>query len=155
MKLPRHGVVEIETLRRYGRVPVGVRAAGAFAFCEMLTRRPAPRWQILLAEVRVGPDPRPVRVNVSGDFLSGGDGPRTWYAMHRRVIQQFHAADSSDYILRQLTHYIEDKSTGTGAQRFRVVQAEWLDDAPLPEWVYEWLRSLGLEPVEGTEKGTS
>jgi hypothetical protein len=148
MKLPRHGIVNIETLRRFGRVPVGTRAEGSFALCDALTRRPAPRWQILLAEIRVGSDPRPVRVNVSGDFLSGGDGPRTWYAMHRRVMQQFHAPDFPSYIVQVLTHYLEDKSTSTGAQRFKVVRAVWLDDSPLPAWVNETLRALGLDPVE-------
>jgi hypothetical protein len=147
MKVPRHGIVEIETLRRFGRLPAGTRAEGPFAFCDALTRRPAPRWQILLAEIRVGSDPRPVRVNVSSDFLSGGGGPRAWYAMHRRVMHRFHAPDLPSYIVQELTHYLEDRSTSTGAQRFKVVRAEWLDDAPWPAWVNETLRALGLDPV--------
>ena len=125
MRLPRRGIVEIETLRRYGRVPAGTRAEGSFALCEGPKRPGVPRFQILLAEIPVGADPRPVRVNVSGDFLASGDGPRTWYAMHRRAMQEFHAPDFPGYILTELAHYLEDKSTSTGAQRFKVVRAEW------------------------------
>lgn len=148
MRLPRHGVVEIETLRRYGRVPAGTRAEGSFAFCGGPKRPGGPRSQLLLAEIRVGTDPRPVRVSVSGDFLAGGDGPRTWYAMHRRAMQEFHAADFPGYILTELTHYLEDQSTSTGAQRFKVVRAEWRDDATRPGWVNETLRAFELDPTE-------
>jgi len=149
MKLPRHGIVEIETLRRYGRVPAGTRAVGSFALWGRPVQPGQRRFEVLLTEISVGDDPRVVRLCVSSDFTARGDRPRTWSMMHRGKMHEFHAADLSVYLLQELTLALESQSTSTGAQRFRVVRAEWQDDAPLPGWVGEGLMRFGVDPTKG------
>jgi hypothetical protein len=54
------------------------------------------------------------------------------------------------YILQRVALYLEDQSTGTGAQRFKVVRLEWRDDLPLPAWFSETRkRDVGVT-TEGT-----
>ena len=149
MRIPRHGVVEIETLRRYGRVPVGTRGVGTFALWAKPTPPGQRRFEFLQAFVQVGDDPRIVGMNLIGDFTSDGDGARTWHTSHRRKIQAFHAEDLSGYLFQTVTNHFEDESNGTGAQRFKVVRIEWRDEDPLPRWVVDNMKAFGVVYAEG------
>jgi hypothetical protein len=148
MKLPRHGIVEIETLRRYGRVPIGTRAVGSFA----LWGKPVPpghrRFEFLQTHIQVGDDPRIVMMNSISDWTAREDRPHTWHTMHRKKMQAFHAADLSGHLLQSVTNYLEGLSTGTGQQRFKVVRIEWQDEAPLPPWVIAEMGRWGLVPPQ-------
>jgi hypothetical protein len=147
MDLPCHGVVVIETLRRYWRVPVGTRATGEFAFWV----RPGepPHHQEFQVRVRVGDDPRPVTVDCLADFTSNRTWPMPVMRMYRKAYQTYVAADLSAYLLQTVTDALENLSTGTGAQRFRVIEVEWRNELPLPAWVPKSVR-CGTPDSSGT-----
>jgi hypothetical protein len=123
--LPRRGTVEIETLRRYGRVPVGTRAVGWF----VLSVDAGPYLNHCLEyRIQVGEDARLVGGSLYFSWDRGVDESDTWGMFHRGAWVQFHAADLFDATIQHLTHLIEDQSTSAGHQRFHVIRAEWQEE---------------------------
>lgn len=106
--LPRKGSLEVETLRRHGRVPAGTRSIGWF---KLIWSNGLDAYQVKY-RFRVGDDPRVM----DGLIIFCTDLPRPptlW-----------------EYIRQDLVESIETRKTGRGNQRFRVVRAEWQPTTP-------------------------
>ena len=125
MTKARRGIVEIETLRRYGRIPPGTRVRGAV----VLTRRTDPSCLGYGLKVRleVKDDPRPVAFDLDFDWDRGEDEPATWWEFFRGKHTRIQADNLLDAAGKHLTHEIESRNTGTDHQRFRVIRVEWKD----------------------------
>ncbi len=120
--LLRHGNIEIETLRRYGRVPPGTRAQGVLT----LSRTDSPHLGYCLkVRICVGADPRPIEVEMHFGWEKSEEEPRTWWQTFRGVSTKVQASDLFDGALKKATLFVEGESTSQGYQRFRVTSAEW------------------------------
>src|SRR5262245_56506566 len=122
---PRKGIVEIETLRRYGRVRVGTRAEGSFVLAPPEGKS---TWYSLTIRILIADDPRPVGPVLYFPWPAKLDDPRTWWQSHRGSSREVKARDFWDGVIQKLILMLEDESTSQGHQRFRVVRAEWLPE---------------------------
>jgi len=120
--LLRRGVIEVETLRRYGRVPPGTRARGSLT----LSRTGSSYLGYCLKiHIQVGSDPRPVGCEIHFEWDRAESVPLTWWTAFRGGCVKVEARDLFDGAIQQATLHIEDQSTRKGHQRFRVTRAEW------------------------------
>lgn len=113
--LPRRGVIEVELLRRYGRTPAGTRAVGWFEVSE----NPHVYFTHLRElHITVADEPRTV-------------GGKAWFpwAPPPGTTAAASLAGLLDRVLRDVVSRIEEERTSAKHQRFRVVRAEWEDQA--------------------------
>lgn len=123
--LPRRGVVEIETLRRYGKIPIGTKAEGWFELAENSHDYLA---HSLSYRVQIGDDPRTIGSVLYFHWGRDTDEPSEFYQYHQKECRQFFAANLFDYAILKIQLLIEDQCTSSGYQRFRMVRAEWQDE---------------------------
>lgn len=140
----RRGVVEIETLRRYGlRVPVGTRAVLSVSLYKHEVTRYTPYFRL---RVGAGGDMCDVPVNYSAHFpLSFGKGlggcdvncniPWGWgeretiqmeWKDRRGALKPFEGT-LAEFALLRVVETLEQEETRGGHPRFRVIRAEWTD----------------------------
>jgi hypothetical protein len=118
--IKRKGVLEVETLRRYGRMPAGTRARGWFR----LTGPLQDGWYGVRGKFRVGDDPRVVQVYV--DFMwDGAPDEKVTRGVMRHGKHEWVKVDLMGNALRTVVESVEGRKTSTGNQRFRVIRAEW------------------------------
>ncbi|HKB35083.1 MAG TPA: hypothetical protein VKD72_01430 [Gemmataceae bacterium] len=115
------GIVEIETLRRYGRVPPGTRAQGSFT----LARIRGPLGNCLKFQIRIGDDPRKVARTIYFDWSSQGKVRMGWW---HRGAHKSAEVDLKEWALIQVSDEIEEMNTSKGHQRFCVIRVEWVDE---------------------------
>jgi hypothetical protein len=122
-KVLRRGVVEVETLRRWGRVPIGTRAVGQIA----LVQHDASSSPWVQYRLQIGSDPRQIcascLINV---FARGGDEVIRLSRYVRGVLTPFEG-NLPEYALSCVVDSLEGQDTPSGYQRFRVIRAEWTD----------------------------
>jgi hypothetical protein len=95
-------VVEVETLRRWGRVPIGTRAVGQIVLVQHdFSSSPWVQYTI-----QIGEDPRKICASVPIGTFEG---------------------NLPEYALSRVVDALEGEDTPSGYQRFRVIRAEWTD----------------------------
>jgi hypothetical protein len=116
------GVVEVETLRRYGRVPVGTRAV----FPIVLVKEDATHYHAQCT-IRVGEDPRETTFICLISGITGGSEETIRLSRYVRGVLKPFEGNLAAYALSQVVDALEEMNTRSGHQRFRVVRAEWND----------------------------
>jgi hypothetical protein len=114
------GVVEVETLRRYGRVPIGTRAHGSF----VLTRWDSTTYWVDYT-LRIGDDPREIGANCLINVFHGGSKEIVRLSRYVRGVLTRFEGNLADYAISRVVDSLEEMNTPSGYQRFRVVRAEW------------------------------
>lgn len=118
----RQGVVEIETLRRYGRVPIGTRAE----FPIFLVKHDAGYYWAQYT-LRIGEDPREIGVSCGINVFTGGGEETIRLSRYVRGVLKPFEGNLADYALSRVVDSLEEMNTPSGYQRFRVIRAEWSD----------------------------
>jgi hypothetical protein len=119
--------VEIETLRRYGRVPVGTRAAGKFTLGDSGSRYLS---RVLKFSIRVGSDSRKVAAELHFGWDGDEDAVQTAGHFFRGKHITVTAHGLLEYAVQSLTREIEGRNTSGGHQHFKVIRAAWVEEAP-------------------------
>jgi hypothetical protein len=115
----RRGVVEVETLRRYGHVPVGTRAVLPVSLYKCDATRYVAHFPL-----RIGKDP--LKCDVSC-LITWGGGEEETIRMEwnfRGVLKSFEGT-LAEFALLRVVEGLEYDTTRSGHQRFRVIRAEW------------------------------
>src|SRR5262249_35174591 len=113
----RRGVVEVETLRRYGHVPVGTRAVLPVS----LYQRDATNY-VAHYPLRIGKDRR--KCDVSCLITWGGEETTRMERYVQGVLKPFEGT-LADLALLRVVEGLEAWKTRSGHQRFRVIRAGW------------------------------
>jgi hypothetical protein len=122
-KVLRRGVVEVETLRRWGRVPIGTRAVGQI----VLVQHDASSSPWVRYTFQIGGDPRMICAScLINMFTRGSDEVIRLSRYVRGVLTPFEG-NLYDYALSRVVDALEGENTPSGYQRFRVLRAEWTD----------------------------
>jgi hypothetical protein len=124
---PRRGVIEVELLRRYGRVPAGTRAVGWFELTENSGPITTHAFEV---HIRVADDPRVVGGKLFFTWKRERiDESYTRMVFYRGRRQTVSAANLFEYVVQNVVRYVEGLDTSAKHQRFRVVRAVWQDGA--------------------------
>jgi hypothetical protein len=115
-------VVEVETLRRFGRVPIGTRAEFPFFLVEYDT---AGYW--VNYTIRVGEGPRGIGVSCGINLFPRGGKKTIRVSRYVRGVLKRFEGNLADYALALVVDSLEEMNTRSGYQRFRVIRAEWSD----------------------------
>ena len=118
----RQGVVEVETLRPYGRVPIGTRAEFPF----FLVKHDATDYWVRYT-LRIGEDPREIGMSCQVNVFIGGGEETVRLSRHVRGVWKPFEGNLAEYALARVVDSLEEMTTPSGYQRFRVVRAEWSD----------------------------
>src|SRR5262245_9254731 len=102
--LPRRGVIEVELLRRYGRVPVGTRAVGWFEPTETPGPYMTHRYRIHLP---IADDPRLVTTQVYFPWTHQPGEPYRYAVTYRGAGMIVTAADLFEKVLQDIVRDIE------------------------------------------------
>jgi hypothetical protein len=113
----REGVVEIETLRRFGRVPVGTRAD-----CPISLVKYDVRTYWVHCTIRIADDPREMGISC---MFNWGNEKTMRVQRHVRGVWKRFVGSMADYALSSIVDAVEGMNTKSGYQRFRVIRAQW------------------------------
>lgn len=116
----RQGIVEIETLRRYGRVPIGTHARGPMIL-EKYDK--ASYW--VSYTISIADDPRKLKVSCGINVFSGKPGEVVRLKRYVRGVLTPFEGTLEEYAVASVTDSLVEMNTPGGYQRFRVVRAEW------------------------------